>query len=206
MQGYAKINLRDMPKAMDEERLNCTLAEFSCPYNKDVEDFLHVKAREFSKQQLATTYLIFASYRGEQVLVGYFTLSIKYFHIDLKRPGRVSSKLRRRIGKFAKYDDDLKKSVVSALLIAQLGKNYSSGHDQLITGDELLKIACDTVMAVQRMASGKIVYLECEDTPSLIKFYERNGFTSFGIRELDGDETSKFKGKHLVQMLKYLGD
>ena len=85
-----------------------------------------------------------------------------------------------------------------------LTKNY--GYDKLITGDELLQIACDTVKEGQRILGGKLVYLECEDVPSLIRFYEENGFCSFGKRELDGDERDKMKGQYLIQMLKYLGE
>ena len=53
---------------------------------------------------------------------------------------------------------------------------------------------------------GKLVYLECEDVPSLIRFYEKNGFYNFGYRLLNGDEQEKIKGKYLIQMLKYLGN
>jgi len=89
-------------------------------------------------------------------------------------------------------------------LIAQLSKNYANGHNRLITGDELLRIACNKVAQAQEMIGGKIVYLECEDKPNLIQFYESNGFVNFGQRTLDRDETEVLSGKYLIQMLKYL--
>jgi len=65
-------------------------------------------------------------------------------------------------------------------------------------------MACDKVAQVQEMIGGKIVYLECEDKPYLIQFYESNGFVNFGQRTLDRDETEVLSGKYLIQMLKYL--
>lgn len=206
MLGYTKINLRDMSENMEAERIQAILSDFSCPFNKDVDEFLQVKAMEFSRQQLAAVYLVFASYKSKPVLVGYFALAQKYFHIDTGKNGRVGSNLRKRIKKFANYDESLQKCIVSAPLIGQLGKNYKNGYNKLISGDELLKIACDTVKEGQRILGGKLVYLECEDVPSLIRFYEKNGFYNFGYRLLDGDEQEKIKGKYLIQMLKYLGN
>lgn len=206
MQGYVKINLRDMANQLPDNKLQEIVEGFSCPYNVDVEDFLCHKAMEFSKQRLASTYLVFASYKEKPCLVGYFALASKYFHVDLKRKGSnsLNSKLRHRMSKFATYDEELQKYIIAAPLIAQLGKNYAYDYDKLISGDELLKIACDTVKEAQSILGGKMVYLECEDVPSLLRFYEENGFVSFGRRELDADETGKLKGKYLIQLLKYM--
>lgn len=202
MTGYQKVNLCELLSETEHaDHLQRILSDFSCPYNKDVEDFLHTKAVEFTRQGYSSTYLIFASYRSHLVLVGYFALAYKYFHIDLKN---TSKTLGKRIRKFARYDEGMKCHLVSSILIGQLGKNYTDGHNALIRGDELLKIACDTVREAQRIAGGRLVYLECEDVPALIRFYEENGFTSFGKRELDGDEKESLSGKYLIQMVKYL--
>lgn len=206
MLGYTKINLIDMLEMVEYDKVMDIVSGFSCPYNKDVEEFLQIKAMEFSKQRLASVYLVFASYKEKPALVGYFALAQKYFHVDVSKGGSVGSSLRRRIKKFAVYDESIRKCIISAPLIGQLGKNYTNGYDKLITGDELLKIACDTVKEAQRILGGKLVYLECEDVPSLIKFYEDNGFSCFGKRKLDGDERDKIKGQYLIQMMKYLGN
>lgn len=206
MLGYTKINLIDMSEMMEYDKVMRIISDFSCPYNKDVDEFLHMKAMEFSKQRLASVYLVFASYKEKPVLVGYFVLAQKYFHIDVTRRGSIGSNLRKRIKKFATYDEQINKCIVSAPLIGQLEKNYQNGYDKLITGDELLKIACDTVKEAQRILGGKLIYLECEDVHSLIKFYEGNGFINFGRRKLDGDEKDKIKGQYLIQMMRYLGN
>lgn len=206
MQGYAKVNLRKLAAAMDSKRLKGLIEGFSCPYNEDVEDFLHAKALEFDKQGLASTYLVFASYKEKMRLAGYFALAPKTFHIDLNARGKVSNKLRHRINRFATYNEKLRLSMVSAPLIAQLGKNYADGCKELMTGDELLQIACDTVREAKLILGGRLVYLECEDVPSLVRFYEENGFCVFGKRDLERVEVGKFKSKYLLQMLKYLDE
>ena len=72
-----------------------------------------------------------------------------------------------------------------------------------MTGDELLALACASVQSIQAIMGGKVVYLECEDTPKLIAFYERNGFVAFDKRPLSNSDRQVFKSDHLVQMLKY---
>lgn len=199
MQGFQKINLLDLIDEIGENAVFELLQDFSCPPNFDVEDFLKNKSVTFARQRLASVWLIFASYKNEWCFCGYFALSQKHFHIDLKS---LSSNLRNRIRKFAIYNGEIKKYILVAPLIGQLGKNFH--FKNLITGDELLKIACDTVKQAQRILGGRVVYLEAEDVPALINFYRRNGFYDFGRRKIDSDEN--IAGKYLIQFLKYLQD
>ena len=155
----------------------------------------------FDNQSISRTHLVFASYKKELVLIAYFTLANKYFTVD---PKILSSNLKRRVRKFSQFNSDLKRDIISAPLIAQLGKNFTNNYNDLITGDELLQIACDEVAEVQLRIGGKIVYLECEDKPCLIEFYERNGFRKFSERQLDNDSSKLMKTEYLVQMLRYM--
>lgn len=204
MLGFQKINLRDIEDQLGYDKLMQICSSFECPHNKDVESFLHHKAYEFSRQGIAATFLVFASHKQQMVLVGYFSLAQKFFHIDLHKKGNIGSNLRKRMHKFATYDDMLKKHIISSPLIGQLGKNYRDGYNTLITGNELLKIACDTVAEAQKLLGGKIVYLECEDVPYIVNFYQENGFYNFGKRALEADERDSISGKYLIQMLKYI--
>ncbi|MBR0288965.1 MAG: N-acetyltransferase [Selenomonadaceae bacterium] len=203
MQGFQKINLLDVLKYTDEISVKEALANFSCPNNADVEDFIRNKAIEFSRQRLASVWLVLVSHKDEWVTVGYFAIAQKYTHVKLKG---LSSNLKRRLKKFVTFDEELNKYLLAAPLIGQLGKNFTNSYDKLITGAELLKIACDTVAEGQRIFGGRVVYLECEDVPALINFYERNGFVQFGQRVPAGDERDKLKNHSLVQLLKYLSD
>ena len=200
MTGYKVINLKLLTEEIGEERTKELLSHFSSPLNEDVENFLKQKAIEFARQGISQTHLVMASYRDKPVLVGYFCLANKYITIQ---GNKLSSTLKRRVRKFAMWDPVAKAYCLSAPLIAQLGKNYAGGLNTLITGDELLKIACDKVSKIQLDLGGKFVYLECEDKPALIEFYSSNGFCEFDNRKLDPDETG-LSGEYLVQMIKYI--
>jgi len=198
--GYKIVNLQELVEEVGEEFTKEYLSNFSCPINQDVEHFLKDKAIEFSKQGLSQTHLVMASHKKKMVLVGYFTLANKTISVSTKK---LSSTAKKRIAKFAIYYPQIRKYVLSAPLIAQIGKNYTDGSNKIISGDELLGIACEKVKSVQYDLGGRYVYLECEDKPVLTEFYGRNGFYEFDQRMLDKEETN-FDGDYLVQMLKYL--
>lgn len=86
-------------------------------------------------------------------------------------------------------------------LIGQIGKNYKNEYNKLITGDILLKLACDKIKVAQGILGGRFVFLECEDKQKLREFYESNGFVCFGKRNLERDEREKNNGEYLLQML-----
>jgi hypothetical protein len=144
---------------------------------------------------------VVASYQGENKIAGYFALANKSFVIKAKSKS-ISQSLKKRISKFGLWDEVLKQFTIGSPLIGQLGKNEN--YSTLISGDELLSLACLEVEKAQSIVGVNVVYLECEDTPKLKDFYERNGFVIFGKRELDCDEVSKFTQTYLIQMLKYL--
>ena len=201
--GFWQSNLRDLLAELGEERTSEILSAFECPLNPDVQSFLREKAILFSRHGYASTYLVFASYQGSVVLIGYYALAMKAVVI---KGSLLSSQWRGRLRRFAFYDSDLKQFTLSLPLIGQLGKNYAHRYDRLISGDDLLGIACVTVRVIQLMSSGKMVYLECEDVLPLTSFYERNGFFRFANRNLDGDERDLSQTPYLVQMIKYFKD
>ncbi|MEA4872000.1 MAG: GNAT family acetyltransferase [Synergistaceae bacterium] len=192
--------MSDMLKQLEEERTGQILSSFSSPLNNDVEYFLKQKAILFDKQSISRTHLVFTSYRGEVVLVGYFTLAYKEFTIPAKN---ISRKLKDRINKFGNYDCDIRAYKISAPLIAQLSKNFTNDYCKLITGDELLKMACDMASEIHMIAGGKIVYVECEDKVKLRDFYEDNGFVIFNERQLDARSKEKMGVDYLLQLLRY---
>jgi len=199
--GYIQVNLKNMLTELGEDRVKSILSEFSCPLNIDVETFLKQRAVEFAKQGIAATHLVFASYKQQAVLVGYFTITSKFIIIH---KGSTSNALQKKIAKFAQKDTLLKRYSMSVPLIAQLGKNYADNRNQMISGDELLKLACEKVHEIQLNLGGRFVYLECEEKERLLEFYRNNGFVNFGRRSLDKDEEEIMHGKYLIQMLRYL--
>lgn len=169
------------------------LSGFSCPTNPDIEDFLKRNAIEFAKQGLSQTHLVFTD---KDELAGYFTLANKPLTMDT---ATLSATMRKRVEKFAVYDNRIREHILSTPLIAQLGKNYSGGLNRLISGDELLALACDKVERILFDLGGKFVYQECADHPKLLDFYRSNRFRAFNRRYLAEPD-----GEYLVQMLKYI--
>ena len=197
---YVEINLAELLKGIGEDETKHILSSFYCPLNSDVESFLKTKAIEFSKQGIAKTQLVFwaSEDEAEKELVGYYALATKSFSI---RKNDVSKSAYRRISKYGTYDDRIKECTVPSILIGQLGKNYADGNNCLISGAELLELAINRIRTIQNQTGGRYTYLECEDKPKLLDFYTQNGFTSFGRRTLDKDETN-ISGSYLIQLLR----
>lgn len=201
MTTLQNVSLIDALNKSGESAVQEALSSFSSPQNRDIENFLKHSAIQFAKQNIAPTTLVYAYSESNLSLCGYFTLTIKAVDIEKKN---VSSDMFKRVKKFGTYDKESQRCTIPIPLIAQLGKNYANNCNKLIKGSDLLNLACDEVRAAQRIIGGKMVYLECEDTPKLIDFYHNNGFREFSRRPLDPDEQNSFKGQYLIQMLKYL--
>lgn len=196
--AYNVINLEDIYGAMNEKEIKTILNEFECEKNKDVEYFLKQKSIEFSKLNISRTFLVTSSYKEKEVIVGYFAIANKITKI---RKAPLSASQQKRIKRFANNEEDKRYYTLSLPLIGQLGKNFKNGYDKLISGDVLLKLACDKVREAQHLIGGKFVFLECEDIPELKEFYESNGFVCFGKRNLEKEERENNKGNYLLQML-----
>lgn len=199
--AYKIINLRDIYNTLGENKTKDILKNYTCELNRDVEYFLKEKAIEFSKQDISRTYIVISQYKGENVIVGYFAITNKVTNI--KRIALSKTK-RKRLLKFAIYDKDSRCYSIALPLIGQLGKNYYNNYNNLISGEILLKLACDKVRETQDLIGGRFVFLECEDKSKLKDFYENNGFVCFGRRNLEKDERDKNKGDYLLQMLRDL--
>ncbi|NLL53426.1 MAG: N-acetyltransferase [Peptococcaceae bacterium] len=150
--AYYQVNLRDMIAELGEEETKNILSSYLCPKNADIEYFLKNKAIEFAKQGIAATHLVFTDLREVPVLIGYFALSNKTIHISKRA---LNYNYQRRIKRFATpYDSGY---MLSTLLIAQLGKNFTNEYNKLITGDELLKMALDKVKQLGHHPPGYVI-------------------------------------------------
>lgn len=203
MAGYSILSLNDIIAEQGEDFCREILSNFSCPKNGDVEKFLTKRAAiDFARQGIAQTFLVYASYRKKQVLCGYFSFALKYIIVNKHS---ISSTTMRRLRKFAMPTSDPNSGlVITAPLIAQLGKNYTNDYNTLITGDELLALAVEKIREAQMILGGRVVYVECEDVEYLKNFYQDNGFVIFGKRRLDKDEKTDICGQYLIQLLKYI--
>lgn len=178
-----------MLETIGEDELSSILFDFSCPMNPEIEHFIHNNAIEFAKRKMSITHLVFD---GDARLVAYFTLTHKPSSVD----GRVLSKTsRKKLEMHARMDESIQAYSVSAYLIAQFGKNYGVDGGHSISGDELMDMAFDVLERVQRHIGGGVVFLECEDNPALLKFYQNdhNRFRLFGERYSEREQVKYLK-------------
>ncbi|MBR0150597.1 MAG: hypothetical protein IJP89_04470 [Synergistaceae bacterium] len=101
-------------------------------------------------------------------------MTVKPFEVGLS--DIPSNTWRRKIERVARFNENTQKYSAAGYLIAQLGKNFTGGVNEMITGNELLEIALDMVYDIQNMAGGMITFLEAENNEKLINFYQQNGF------------------------------
>ena len=133
---FVEMNLSDILEQLGEDETKSILSSFTCPLNKDIEDFIRYRAIEFSKRTTAKTHLVYwQTDNGEyKEFVGYYTIASKVITVDRSILSNNEAKKLRNQGI---YDSDKQEYIVPAPLIAQLGKNYTNGNDTLIDGPEL---------------------------------------------------------------------
>ena len=179
--------------ATGESYLLSMIQDFKCTPNPDVEHFLKHNAVDFTKKHQSVTYLVYPV--AENIVVGYFSITIK--PLVIKESDIPSNTQRRQIERMCRLDKDKHSYTLAAYLIAQLGKNFSDGINNLITGKELLNVAFDVIRNIRRLAGGTIVFVETQDSPKLIDFYEHNHFHSL-------EERKETTGNGLTQLYRII--
>jgi hypothetical protein len=171
--------------AVDTDEASRELKNFACPKNPSVEHFIRENALNSSLQGTSQTHMVVIIGETETKIIGFFALANKVITVGRDS---VTKTMFKKILKFGYYDSQTDSATVSIPLIAQLGKNFNKDYDKLISGSELLRIACRKVAEAQDIIGGRAVYLECEAIPKLTDFYINNGFIPFGSRAPgDGD-------------------
>ncbi|MHB9924583.1 acetyltransferase [Clostridium botulinum] len=147
------------------------ISDFKCSQNQDIENFLKSTSIRFEEADKSRTYLVipkddkFKIKDNKLVILGYFTLGMKHINIG---EGVSKSQIKRL--------DGFKKDATSlnCYLIGQLAKNDL--YQENIEGYEVLEYAINTLKECYSLIGGRVVLVECEDTPKLIKFYKDNHF------------------------------
>ena len=195
--NFIELNLLEVLDIYGEEQTKFLLSQFECPKNIDVENFIRNKAINFIKQRIAITYLVFSETKNPE-FVGYYSLANKFVSI---KNGALGKGFHKRINKFAQYDVETNRYMVSMPLIAQLGRNFNHLLKTSIDGEVLLDMACNKVKDALSIIGGKMVYIECGNNSKLYNFYSCSNFIEFGRRNKENEEISE--SLILVQMLKY---
>jgi len=182
--SFSVLNILDIMEDSGEDDIRDALSAFSCPANLEIENFARNKAIEFAKRKLSVSYIVFDN--ADSQIVGYFTLAHKA--LDIKGTN-LSNTNRRKLGNYARYDQDEDNYSVSAFLLAQFGKNYAVDEGKRISGTELMEYAIDILSDIQHRIGGGVVYLDAEDRPKLTEFYEdKVKYKCFGERYSEADQ------------------
>lgn len=186
------IHVGDLADNAGASAVKLLTDSFSCPQNAEVETFLKQSALDFTRRSVSVTHLLVSPETRE--CLGYFTLTHKPFSVKAQS---LSNSQRKRMERFSKFDSDLGVYTVSAVLVAQIGRNFSASVRA--TGAELMAAAFDRITAAIHEIGGQTVFLECEDgNLKLRQFYEKNGFSSCARR------FSKEDGIWYLQMFRFL--
>lgn len=178
MNEYKVFNILDMAEAIGETNLKELLSDFSCPKNEEIQKFVRTNAYDFARKKLSVTYLVV---NEDNYIEAIFALAHKAVEIV---DASLSNSKRKKISRYAVLDSGTGSYTVSAFLIAQFGKNYALDADKRLSGNELMDLVFEVLERVQREIGGGVVFLECEDNPQLLNFYqnEKNGFIPFNER------------------------
>ena len=201
--GYAVTNIRNIYNTIGEAKTEEIISGFKCDLNPDIENFLKTRAIEFSKKSIAETFIVTTLLKNKTVIVGYFSLAYK---ITMVKKDVLKGITKNRLLRFAQFDKDKNYYLISLPLIGQISKNFFNNYNELISGDELLRMACEKVKEAQEIIGGRFVFLECADNERLKEFYIDNGFRYFGERKLDRDERKYNTGERLLKMVCDLSD
>ena len=170
------IRLYDLLETEGGEGFFSAETEYFESKNPDVESFFKEKAVQATKLNTAATYLVI-SYKNKKFdILGYFTLAIKM--LTLKQ-SVLSKRECREISRFGYFDDESESYKLPAILIAQFSRNFH-GDSESMSGADLMGIALDKIRDLLHSASGKAVFLECEQEEKIVGFYENAGFQPLG--------------------------
>ena len=191
---YAVVNVLDYMELIGEESVVDVLSSFSCPKNKEIENFVRNNAVEFAKRKMSITYLLLDEYSR---VLAIFAITHKAVQIWGKN---LSSTLQKKIQRYAQKNEKTDEYALSAFLIGQFGKNYQHKDAPVPDGGKMMEAVLTILKHVQREIGGGVVYLECEEKPELLNFYqnEKNRFRKFGER------LSEKENVNYIQMLRIL--
>ena len=186
-------NILDELDLSGEETLKKDLSLFSCEVNSEIENFIRNKAIDFARRKLSITYLINDEKDG--IMLGYFTLTHKSIILSGEE---LSKTVQKKLARYSRLDKDTGNYVVSAFLLAQVGKNYAATEDRRISGKQIMKLVNDILLDIQRRIGGGVLYLDCEDKPKLKNFYLRENFKEFADRFSSEDD------REYIQFMRFL--
>lgn len=161
------FSISDIIEEIGEEGFRGLISNFCCPHDKDIEFFLKSRSVPYEKSDFSRTYLVCFENERSLTVVAYFAIATKPFIVNRN----CSNSFRKKIyGQFSNTE------VITGALIGQISKNFYNGLDKTISGNDIIALALEKIVAVSRTIGIRIVFLECRDNEYLKKFYEELGF------------------------------
>ncbi len=192
--NYGIENILNIIERDGEDEARADLSAFSCEANIDIQNFLQFKAIDFAKKRISITYLVIDDESGE--ILGYFTLAHKVLYVPASG---MSNTVKRRLERFGSFDKDTNSYLMSAFLLAQLGKNYALGKDERISGSDLMDCVNSVLTKIQFQVGGGVVYLDSLNNEHLSHFYsDVCGYRKISERVSDTNDT------RYLQYLKFI--
>lgn len=180
MWSYRSIQLNDLLSQIGKTKTKEILSDFSCPKNKEVEDFLKDKAIPFEMANLARTTLIYLEEgNGKPKLVAYYSVTVSKINIE-HLPRNERKKLAGTSYAIGKE--------IGAILIGQLSKNFSDGNNAYISGKVLMNLVFDRIRQIDILIPSVVTYIDCEDIECLKKYYSSFGFELFRKNMIENQE------------------
>ena len=148
---FKVVNILDMIEVVGEEKVQTVLSQFSCTKNPDFAEFVRENAIDFAKRKISISYLV---YHEDGQMVAVFAVTHK--SIELRDP-MLNATTKRKLLRYATYDEETNTYTLSAFLIAQFGKNSAITGDQQISGNVLMDNTFRILRDVQRSIGGGVV-------------------------------------------------
>ncbi len=189
-----------MNEIKEDTELMQFLSSFSCEQDEDIESFLRNRAVEFEKLSKARTYLICdqeqlegKKLEGEPLKIyGYISIAIKILSV----PETTSNRVRKELDGFSAKIHGERIRDFPCYLIGQLSR-ASNVSKASVSGEQLIKYACDVISSSVEAVGGRYMMIECHDNKKLLDFYERNSFHE--IARIPDENRS------MVQMIRKIG-
>ena len=162
------IQLQDLIKEVGKKNAKKYLSDFSCPLNKDIENFIREKSIPFECAGMARTTLVFLQDNtSNPKLVAFYSITTSKINLDNINKGNK----RKLIGTSYAVGNE-----ISAILIGQLSKNYAYDYDKLISGKTLMGLVFKRIYEIDKMVPSILTYVDFQDISKLKSYYKSYGF------------------------------
>lgn len=159
-----------------ESRVLNYLQSFKCEKNSDVQEFLHNPEQciRMQKNSVTRTYLIIDS--ETDAIAAYFAIAFK--PIVLEKDHDLSDTKMKKLP--IHTNDEKNIEIIPTILIGQIGRADGYSKED-ITLKDILEYIFGVINMVKTYIGGRVVLVEVNNEPKLIKHYEKYKFEKIQV-------------------------